>query len=377
VKIDKKLARAILYEETAKAAAGYIDTHWEKRIDSFSQACERYETRTHIAFLGTALLAKCVRLDADAFSVKEGERGGGPTAYSARGLCHSVLVPNAPELDINLGVTGREPLNNQPYFRIDRVSRDVPIRANTAPLLEQLLELLSELQAVHSDEEARQALRAFIAVRRRHGLRYSSKVEVRSTISSDELPKVIAKLVAEQSEGGKRAQAVVAGLMSLVVGSDRVAIRRVNDPDRNLPGDVGIRQLGVREVDRWERVLEVRDKPVKREDLYLLATKAVGANVADAAIVAVAAAQPEIAIEEARRWAAERGVVLTVFLGWEAFIRQALFWSATPQTEAATALPGLIYERLVELEVSQEGVGQWLNLVGQAKEEATDDPESS
>jgi hypothetical protein len=165
--------------------------------------------------------------------------------------------------------------------------------------------------------------------------------------------------------------------MSLVVGNDRVAIRRVNDPDRNLPGDVGIRQLGVREVDRWERVLEVRDKPVKREDLYLLATKAVGANVADAAIVAVAAAQPEIAIEEARRWAAERGVVLTVFLGWEAFIRQALFWSATPQTEAATALPGLIYERLVELEVSQEGVGQWLNLVGQAKEEATDDPESS
>src|SRR5262245_19979502 len=107
-RIDIARAESILFEEAARVSAGFIDPAWERLIGAFSQACEA-SSRTHIAFLGTAILAKCIDLRFDASAVKQAES---ERAYSARGLCHNVLVPNAPEIDINLGVTGREPLNN-------------------------------------------------------------------------------------------------------------------------------------------------------------------------------------------------------------------------------------------------------------------------
>ena len=48
---------------------------------------------------------------------------------SADSGCHSVLVPAAAELGISLGVTGREPLNNQPYFRMTRLGDNQPVHA--------------------------------------------------------------------------------------------------------------------------------------------------------------------------------------------------------------------------------------------------------
>ena len=128
-----------------------------------------------------------------------------------------------PELDINLGVTGREPLNNQPYFRIeDEHTRDAPVR-NPA-LLNKLCDILDRLQGA-DEEQARQALRAFIDVRRRHGVRYSRGVADRIEVSIPDLVEKIEKLVAGASEGGKRAQAVVAGLMDVFAGEARVDAR--------------------------------------------------------------------------------------------------------------------------------------------------------
>lgn len=36
--IDHRLARGILFEEAAKAAAGYVDQSWVKPIEALSQA---------------------------------------------------------------------------------------------------------------------------------------------------------------------------------------------------------------------------------------------------------------------------------------------------------------------------------------------------
>jgi hypothetical protein len=47
-------------------------------------------------------------------------------------LCHSVLVPLSAELGFSLGVTGREPLNNQPYFRMTRLDDGTPVHAGGA-----------------------------------------------------------------------------------------------------------------------------------------------------------------------------------------------------------------------------------------------------
>jgi hypothetical protein len=251
-----------------------------------------------------------------------------------------VLVPNAPELDINLGVTGREPLNNQPYFRILRVSRDIPIRSTARPVLNLLCDILDELQGA-SPDDARQALRAFIQVRRKHGRRFSRAVDSTVRIGIEDLVLGIEQLVADASEGGRRAQGVVAALMDVFAGKARVDSRRVNDPSRTIPGDVNVHRVsGV----GWERVFEVRDKPVTREDLYLFVGKCVEDDVAQA-------------------WSAARGVALTLNTSWRELVTQALHWSSESSLQAASELPALIEERLIQLEVSAAGLEVWQSFV--------------
>jgi len=359
--IDKRLARGVLYEEAAKAAAGHIDPTWVKPIEQLSEAATG-KSLTHIAFLGTAVLAKCVDPSIDVFAVK---KSAGPGAYSARGLCHGVLVPNAPELDINLGVSGREPLNNQPYFRIERLTREAPVRSTTRGVLNLLCDILDRLQD-SSEEQARQALRAFIDVRRRHGTRYSRSIDDRLSISLGDLTNAVETLVEQNSEGGRRAQAVVAALMDVFAGQERVDARRVNDPSRTIPADVNVRRAG---GEGWERAFEVRDKPVSREDLYVLASKCAGSDVDEAVMVAIAPSPPIKLLEEAKAWSADRGVTLTVFSDWSSLIEQSLHWSPSSTLAAASQLPARIEQRLIDAEVSEEALTLWRALLGQSDQE--------
>ncbi|MGD0192881.1 MAG: restriction endonuclease, SacI family [Rhizomicrobium sp.] len=360
--IDKKLAEAVLLEQAALAEKGEVDAAWIKRIENFSEICER-TTRTHVAFLGTALLAKSVSLEADIYAVKARSKETG--AYSARSLGHGVLVPLAPQLGINLGVTGREPLNNQPYFRIMRVSRDIPIHGNAKPALVALCDLLDIADRFKTTKEARLALRAFIFVRRKYAPEYGALTAVSDALTPRRLVSAIETFVAEDSEGGKRAQAVVAGLLDIFAGEDRVETSRINDPDRHLPGDVGVRDAD--DASRWERMFEVRDKPVSSADLYHFVQKAAKAKVQEAAFVAVARTQKEIDTEEAYDWALARGVALSVFKGWRSFVAQLLFWSSISQIDAAKEAAQHIYRRIVELEVSPAGAAHWLELVSAVK----------
>lgn len=354
--MDHRLARAILFEEAAKASGGYVDQSWVKPIEALSEAAAG-KGLTHIAFLGTAILAKCALPTVDVFSVK---KRGGANTYSARGLCHGVLVPNAPELDINLGVTGREPLNNQPYVGIDRLSRGATVRTTVQGVLNMLCDVLDRLQT-SSEEQARQALRAFIEVRRRLGARYSRTISGRVEISLEDLLEGISTLVGSSSDGGRRAQAVVAALMDVFAGVDRVDARRINDPSRSVPADVNVRRMT---APGWERVFEVRDKPVSREDLYLLVHKCSGGHVDEAVMVAIAPSPSMSLLDEARAWAAERGVTLTVISDWPTLVTQALHWAPVPMLQGTSELPGRVEQRLIELEVAEEVLALWASLMG-------------
>ena len=120
-----------------------------KRLDrgrSIFAACPRSRksaSKTHIAFIGTALLARSTdqRTDVHSLHVKAGT----PGAYSARSLAKDVLVPASRELRMHLGVTGREPLNNQPYFHNDVVSRRMNVKGNAKVALDLVCDLLDEL----------------------------------------------------------------------------------------------------------------------------------------------------------------------------------------------------------------------------------------
>src|SRR5437879_199656 len=122
--IDTAEALKVLEEQARLALEEPLPDHneWIDRTRRLSALCE-HGPRTHIAMLGTALLAKATEPRIDVFALKTS--AGTPGAYSARALAKDVLAANAPRLGIHLGVSGREPLNNQPYFRGDRIDDDL------------------------------------------------------------------------------------------------------------------------------------------------------------------------------------------------------------------------------------------------------------
>jgi hypothetical protein len=111
-------AAKIVNEEALASDTDSLSTEWVDKVETLSQFCEKGVSKTHIAFLGTAMLAKCINMKADLLAIKPNHSKDNPYAFSARSLCHSVLVPLAAEIGFSLGVSGREPLNNQPYFRM-------------------------------------------------------------------------------------------------------------------------------------------------------------------------------------------------------------------------------------------------------------------
>lgn len=355
LRINKGDAKQVLLEESEKALDQQAPADWVQRVERLSEACEASGIKTHIAYLGTVFLAKAVDLSADAFSIKAG--AGTPGAFSARSLGHGVLVPNAALLGIDLGVTGREPLNNQPYFRHDRVSRDMVVHGGATESVGILCDVLAKLDAVKSEAEARSALRAFIQVRRAYRPIYPEADLGPLGLTSDGFVDETVAFVHDKSEGGKRAQAVAAGLTDIVVGPDRVVAGRINDPDRNMPGDVGIAS---RSEGDWEAVFEIRDKPVTSSDVQIFAEKSVAAGVKRAAVIAVSKTQKPIEAKSAITFAAQHGVQLRVIVGLEEFVREWTFWASGESAETLDATHGRIYARLIDSEVAVDTVQEWL-----------------
>lgn len=132
-----------------------LPSEWIKRTETV--AC--FEEKTCLVALGTGLLATATDDTVDPLTLKS---RAGNRAYSARGLAHEVLVPASVEFGFDLRTTGREPLNNQPFFHSDRV--DAMPRVKHPEEIRQLVECL---EAVHylREEEAVQALAAFLRQR--------------------------------------------------------------------------------------------------------------------------------------------------------------------------------------------------------------------
>ena len=359
LRINKQAAISLFREEATQATSGSVNPDWVEKIEQLSQLCEEGVSKTHIAFLGTAILAKAMASEADLFAIKPEHAKGNPNAFSARTLCHGVIVPLAAELGINIGVTGREPLNNRPYFRMTRLGDTTPVHAGGRAAFDYMLELVKELHALPDEESARAALRAYIAVRRRYQLRYADYGE--SAVTPEHLTTAIQTLVTDNSEGGRRAQAVAAGLLDVFASEVRVESGRINDPSRKYPGDVCIRAISDSTI--WEKAFEVRDKPVSISDIHIFVKKCADMGVREAAVVMVSERQEQLEQDELQGWARDFGIGLTLFIGWSSFVDQVLFWAELPKPVASVHASKRIYERLIAVEASPESIILWGTLV--------------
>ncbi len=353
MKIDKAKARVVLEEAVRTATSGHADKQMLVLVQRLSDECS-VNNKTFLAALGTALLARATHLEIDPFALKSGLDT--PGAYSARSLCQHVLAAHAPRLGIDLGVTGREPLNNQPFFAKDKISKALPVKGNARGALDLLLEALKHIKAYDTENKAKQGLRAYTRLRRRQkakGLASGAGKQLSLAAFIDLIP----RFVEADGEYGRRAQAVAAGMMDVLTSKDRVSVGRVNDPDRRFPGDVGIRKVA--DEPQLERAIEVRDKSVQEEDLYHFVQKASDNDVTKAIMLAVSPHQKEFNSTMATSWAADRSVMLAIYIGWDWFVTDALMYSPIPYPEVVEEAYRAIYERALEIEVSEPGLAIW------------------
>jgi hypothetical protein len=198
-------------------------------------------------------------------------------------------------------------------------------------------------------------LRAFISVRSAYVPKYRARAGDKLT-TPEQLVVAVKAFILDNSEGGKRAQ-VVAGLIDVYAGVDRVESGRINDPSRKYPGDVCVRSAA--DEDEWDKAFEVRDKPVAVSDVQIFANKCISMGVREAAVVMVAETQQNLSAETLSAWASERGMSLTLFHGWESIIEQALFWAELPKLDGARQAVAFIHDRLQGVEASPDAVVLW------------------
>ena len=352
--VNPVLAKQILERATLNARTSPITHPWVALVDHLT-ALTADVNRTHVAMLGTALLAKATNPAVDAYAVKV--RAGTPGAYSARSLATEVLAAEAQRLEIDLGVSGREPLNNMPYFQLDRVIAGAgQMNSKARAAFDWVRHCLGLLDPMTS-EEAELALQAFIQVRVKSKVARAISSTGSTAIIESAFATAIALFVQAESEGGRRAQAVTAGIFDVVYG-EGVLVARVNDPDRHFPGDVAVSaSSGSGSV---SRAFEVRDKPVRDTDLYHFVAKAADRGVSRAAVVAVSPKQGAVSLQQVEQFAAERGVTFKYLEGWSALLNDALFWADEDPIAMLEGAGGSILARLEEIEASPESIDEWL-----------------
>jgi hypothetical protein len=320
---------------------------WLDRVDRISES----PFGTYIAALGTALLAKASdgRIDALAIKAK-----AGPTAYSMRGVV-KVLAARAPDYGYHLGVTGPEPLNNQPWFGSSRVDRITNLHVEAKPFHRDLVRYLSDLNRL-SQEQAFEALAAFIGRRMTVAAEERARattLRAKAGASFSELLEVVETFVWNDPEGGRRGQALVAAVLDLA--HNEVDLAAINDPRMF---DVAVKEQGLAVLG-----IDVKQKAVDEASVMHLAREAAARSVDK--VLMVALAQDQRPLDRPRIAATcldDFGVVAGVFEGVPELLGDVALQAPVSLAEFTRSLPEQYLRRMQEHGVSADGQQFWVDL---------------
>lgn len=349
IQLDYEVSRARFREALELAlSASPLPAAWLERTKKVGES----PSKTFIAMLGTALLAKATEPKVDPLALKVRDF---PTAYSARSLCKDVLVPCAVEAGVHIGTTGREPLNNQPFFRHERVGPEMKVRPHVRPHLDYLCLSLGAMKKLNR-EQAIEAFAAFLRVRIQEGPKSAVPLVVEHALGVPDLATKSASFISSDPENGKRGQALVAAALDLVFPDVRTT--RVYDPSRHWPGDVV-----VYDEDTVTFSVEVKQRLATDTEILQFAERCAQMGVQRAMAAILDPDQPLLEVDELREMAWQRhGVHLSVLIGAAELLYGALTWTTKPLADALRELPQLMATRLDEMEVSAEGQAAWAAL---------------
>jgi hypothetical protein len=344
--VDQRRAAEVLQHAYKLASsAKRVPAEW---IEA-TRAIDACPSRTFTVALGTALLARATDPRVDALALKATTT---PDAYSARTIAHNVLVPFCRKNGVGLRATGREPLNNQPFFRYDRIDQIDRIAANARPFLPVLVQTCKEINQLDA-RKAGLALAGFLR-ERINRTKESVAASLTATAELVELIPIVEAFVRQHSDGGRVGQAVVAAVFDLAF--DNVRTGRINDPSRHFTGDVHAMT-----VDEVAAILaaEARQKPVSAADVRTFANAVAADGVPRALMVALDDSQPFLdPAELAREALAEEGVVLSIAQSIPELFAAACTWNTTALDRFAD-FPQLLLGRLQEIETSDAAIAAW------------------
>lgn len=358
IRIDHETAKEILIAEHnlfLNGASDPISIHWSERIAQLSTLCPPRKSATFIAAIGTALLAKSVNPNVDVYCLLD--RDGNNNSYSARSLVDGVWAKNRAYLGIDIGANGPNPLNNTPFIGKARIDEIKNVR-NTAGF-NFLIDCLNLLAQYTNTEQARSALRGFIGIRKRN---FSSTFSPgRNTADHLVLPVLIDaihRLLAGDSEDGRCAQAVAAGLLAAAFDKENIEVGHVNDPDRNFPLDIAISQH-FPEGSKISFAVEVKDKPIGGAEILHSVEKALNLNVNRIIYLAISHRQSDFLFTNEYISARNMGAALVVYTDWESFVKSCLGFSTRPTPELFSGAYMHIGNYLADLQVSQRVIDLW------------------
>ena len=361
ISLDHEKAKKILFEQATAARQGdmtAIANTWRDRVAKLSELCPHGKSSTVIAALGTALLAKSTDSRVDVYSILD--RGEAADSYSARSLADNVWARHRAELDIDLGANGANPLNNTPFIGKTRIDEISGVRNKDGWAY--FLECIQAVKNLKSPDEAKEALRGFVIARSRSIIPpIEIHPELGDTISQSQLITAIDGFVADNSEGGRRAQAVVAAMLDVAFDARLVVAGVINDPDRHAPLDVSV----INAQGGFVLAFEVKDKPILDYHIRGSIEKTVKDHeLRNLAFVAISKNQTASNFDNVIQWAAAHGVKATVFTDWESlYLACKCFANVREQI-----YEGMLFRRTLtrssELGVSRDGDNCLRNLAG-------------
>jgi hypothetical protein len=352
VRLDRQAAEREFERAIAAAVTPQLDLprDWLEVTTRLGQA----RSKTFVAMLGTALLARATSDEVDPLCLKDSATPSpGLKPYSARGLATNVLVPCSVRHGVHLGVTGREPLNNQPFYAEERVHKGLPTRPADRADLGVLVDAL-DLVARMPSAEAQRALAAFVRIRREAAVALQPSIAVGPEARTlPELIAITAEFVNGDAEGGRRGQAMVAA--ALDIAFDEVMTGRVNDPSRRGPGDVRVYRKGDLRL-----AVEVKQREASETDVLLFAQAIAEWRLAGGIFVALSDRQSRLNEDTIRRTAVgSYGVGIDILTGVAEVVSAVASWGLVSISDLLDWFPERMLKRLEELEVSVAAQQAW------------------
>jgi hypothetical protein len=323
----------------------------------FAQQTFQMSSKTYTPALGTVLLARATDAHVDPLSIKTEY---GPTTYSLRTVGHEVLVPAARRLGFSIRNTGREPLNNQPFFRYDHMS--VIDRVRNRPEHDRFVAGVAKIGSADRDE-ALAALAAFLRVATRAAQQLDDYTVAEGTLTVQRVVTAVESFLREGVDRPRKTQALVAAAFD--VTHDDVRSRKINDPSRDYPGDV-------QAFEGNEPILaaEAKAKSVRSTEVESFVSACRGAGIERAFMIVLGPAQALPSKILRKKALDDVGVLLTVIEEVEDLLFDVFGWSDVALPVALRTFAVSVLTRLKEIEATDQSLAQWVTLLGQLRSQA-------